>query len=88
MDNERLDTFQNQVANVGSLPDRSLHHRVVKVLNTASADDTYYARFIADNSTSGVGYWEEFIAPDVSPGLTASTMPHELVNTGTNAFTF
>ena len=88
VDNERLETFQNQVANVTQLPDRSLHHRVVKVLNTASADDTYYARFIADNSTSGVGYWEEFIAPDVSPGLTASTMPHELVNTGTNAFTF
>jgi len=87
VDNERLDTFQNQVANVTQLPDRSLHHRVVKVLNTASDDDTYYARFIADNSTSGVGYWEEFIAPDVSPGLTASTMPHELVNTGTNAFT-
>jgi hypothetical protein len=88
VDNERLDTFQNQVANVTQLPDRSLHHRVVKVLNTASADDTYYARFIADNSTSGVGYWEEFIAPDVSPGLTASTMPHELVNTATNTFTF
>ena len=88
VDNERLETFQNQVANVTQLPDRSLNHRVVKVLNTASADDTYYARFKADNGTSGVGYWEEFIAPDVSPGLTASTMPHELVNTGTNAFTF
>ena len=88
VDNERLDTFQNQVANVTQLPDRSLNHRVVKVLNTASSDDTYYARFKADNGTSGVGYWEEFIAPDVSPGLTASTMPHELVNTGTNAFTF
>jgi len=87
-DNERLDTYQNQVANVTALPDRSLHHRVVKVLNTASSDDTYYARFVADNGTSGVGYWEEYIAPDVSPGLTASTMPHELINTGTNAFTF
>ena len=88
VDNERLETFQNQVANVTQLPDRSINHRVVKVLNTASADDTYYARFKADNGTSGVGYWEEFIAPDVSPGLTASTMPHELVNTATNTFTF
>tara|TARA_R100001443_G_scaffold1608_5_gene5798 strand:- start:240 stop:2633 length:2394 start_codon:yes stop_codon:yes gene_type:complete len=87
-DNERLDTYQNQVANVTALPDRSLHHRVVKVLNTSSANDTYYSRFIADNSTSGAGYWEEYIAPDVSVGLTASTMPHELVNTGTDAFTF
>ena len=87
-DNERLDTFQNQVANVTQLPDRSLNHREVKVLNTAGTDDTYYARFKADNGTSGVGYWEEYIAPDVSPGLNANTMPHELVNTGTNAFTF
>ena len=88
-DNDRLDTYQNQVANVSALPDRSLHHRVVKVINTANSDqDTYYTRFIADNGTSGSGYWEEYIAPNVSPGLTASTMPHELVNTGTNAFTF
>ncbi len=88
-DNERLETYQDQVSNVTDLPDRSKHHRVVKILNTAnSGEDTYYSRFIADDSTSGSGHWEEFIAPDVSPGLTAATMPHELVNTGTNAFTF
>ena len=88
-DNERLETYQNQVANVAALPERSLHHRVVKVFNTANtAQDSYYTRFIADNGTSGNGYWEEYIAPDVSPGLTASTMPHELVNTAANAFTF
>ncbi len=88
-DNERLETYQNQVANVSDLPNRSLHHRVVKVLNTNnSSDDTYYSRFIANDSVSGTGYWEEYIAPDVSPGLTAATMPHELINTGTNAFTF
>jgi len=88
-DNDRLVTYQNQVANVTTLPDRSLHNRVVKVFNTAnSAQDTYYTRFIADDGVSGAGYWEEYIAPDVSPGLTASTMPHELVNTAANTFTF
>ena len=87
-DNERLETYQNQVSVVSKLPTRSLHHRVVKILNTDSADDTYYSRFIADDGVSGEGYWEEYIAPDVSPGLTAATMPHKLVNTGTNAFTF
>ena len=88
-DNERLETYQNQVANVAALPERSLHHRVVKVFNTANtAQDSYYTRFIADDGTSGNGYWEEYVAPDVSPGLTASTMPHELVNTAANAFTF
>ena len=89
VDNERLETYQNQVANVAALPERSLHHRVVKVFNTANtAQDSYYTRFIADDGTSGNGYWEEYVAPDVSPGLTASTMPHELVNTAANAFTF
>jgi len=85
-DNERLETFQDQVANITQLPDRSLHDRVVKVINTANDDDTYYARFRADNGVSGNGYWEEFIAPGVSPGLDAETMPHELVNTATNQF--
>ena len=87
-DNERLDTFQTQVPNVSLLPDKSIQHRQVRILNTASNEDTYYARFIADNGVSGVGYWEEYIAPDVSQGLNNDTMPHELVNTGTNAFTF
>jgi len=88
-DNDRLDTYQNQVANVSALPDKSLNNRVVKVVNTAnSAQDSYYTRFIADDGTSGAGYWEEYIAPDVSPGLTASTMPHELYNSATNTFIF
>ena len=88
-DNERLDTFQNQVANVSSLPDRSKHHREVKILNTSSSgEDSYYSRFIADDAVSGTGYWEEYIAPDVSPGLTAATMPHELFNSSTNTFVF
>tara|TARA_R100000458_G_C8277617_1_gene253214 strand:- start:3444 stop:5855 length:2412 start_codon:yes stop_codon:yes gene_type:complete len=87
-DNERLDTFQNQVANVSSLPDRSKHHREVKILNTSGSEDTYHSRFIADDGVSGTGYWEEYIAPDVSPGLTASTMPHELFNSATNTFVF
>ena len=88
-DNERLTTYQNQVANVSDLPDRSKQHRVVKILNTAnSTEDTYYSRFIANDGVSGEGHWEEYIAPDTSPGLDAATMPHELINTGTNAFTF
>ena len=88
-DNERLTTFQDQVANVSDLPDRSKHHRVAKILNTSnSTEDTYYSRFIADDSISGVGHWEEYISPSASAGLDTTTVPHELVNTGTNAFTF
>ena len=33
------------------------------------------------------GYWKESLGNNQSPGLTAATMPHRLLNTGTNAFT-
>ena len=36
----------------------------------------------------GAGAWVETVSPLVSPGLDASTMPHELVNTALNTFDF
>ena len=45
-------------------------------------------KYTADNGTSGPGFWSEGIAPNVSTGLDNTTMPHELINTATNAFTF
>ena len=88
IDTQGLYVFQDQVNNVGKLPDQSNHGRVVKIINTSSSLDDYYVKFVADNGVSGRGYWEETIAPGVSPGLTASTMPHELVNTATDTFIF
>jgi hypothetical protein len=86
--NQGLTAFQDEVASVGSLPLESKHGRIVKILNTATAIDDYYAKFVADNGVSGRGYWEECLAPGVSSGLDNTTMPHELVNTGLNTFTF
>ena len=66
-----------------------IRDRTVKIINTSSNADDYYAKFVADaGSGTGEGYWEETLGHGMSPGLTAATMPHELVNTGTNAFTF
>ena len=76
-DNSKLTVFQDQVDNITQLPNESFNGHIVKIINTASAD-----------GTSGPGYWGEGLDPSKSPGLDASTMPHELVNTGTNAFTF
>ncbi len=87
--NNELFVFQDWAENEAALPPYSFHHHVVQLIGVASeAEDNYYARFIADDGVNGRGYWEETIAPDASPGLDAATMPHELVNTGTNAFTF
>ena len=80
--------FQDQVDNLAQLPEQSFNGHLVKVMNTTSTNDTYFAKFIADNGTSGPGHWSEGLDPSKSVGLTASTMPHELVNTSLNNFTF
>ena len=86
--NDKLSVFQDQVDNVSQLPRHSFHDHVVKVINTASTNDTYFAKFVADNGTSGVGYWAETVDPSKSIGLDQSTMPHELLNPSPNTFTF
>ena len=86
--NTSINVFQDQVDNISQLPIQTSHNHTVKVVNTASANDTYWAKFVADNSTSGPGYWEETIDPSKSTGLDNTTMPHELVNNSTNTFTF
>mgnify|MGYP001173684725 CR=1 FL=1 len=87
-DGRRLTCFQDEVNNVADLPDESIHGRKAKIVNTSNQNDTYFSQFVATNGVSGPGYWEETLGYGMSPGLTASTMPHELVNTGTDAFTF
>ena len=86
--NTSITVFQDQVDNIAQLPTQTAHNHTVKVINTASANDTYWAKFVADNGTSGPGYWEETIDPSKSTGLDTATVPHELVNNSTNTFTF
>jgi len=83
---DELKAFQDEVDNFSQLPAESVHNRTVQISNTVLKEDTYYAKFIAENGTSGKGKWEETVLPSVSKGLTASTMPHELVNTAVNTF--
>lgn len=84
-----LKSFQNEVDTITDLPTVSKHGRIVTVVNTSSTSDTYYAKFVANKGSGlGDGYWEETLKPGLSPGLDASTMPHELVNTATNVFVF
>ena len=86
--NTAVTVFQDEVSSVGQLPTEALHNRLVKVVNTTGVTDDYYAKFVADNGVSGRGYWEESLGYNVSPGIDNSTMPHELINTGVNTFTF
>ena len=87
-DSTKLQAFSNQVENVSKLPEQSVQNRIVKIINTESASDTYYAKFIPNTGTSGAGFWEETLGFGMSNGLDITTMPHELVNTALNTFVF
>ena len=84
----KLSAFVETVDNVSELANTAEHGRLVKIVNTTSSLDTYYAKFVAYDGVSGNGYWEEALGFGVSPGLDNSTMPHELINTAINTFTF
>lgn len=87
--NDAMEVIFDEVDTIADLPEQSVHGRVVQVLNSSTAaEDNYWAEFVAKNGVSGDGYWEETRDPTVSPGLNASTMPHQLINTGLNTFTF
>ncbi len=84
----KLGVFQDQVATLAELPNESKNGHTVKILNSGATTSSFYMKYTADNGNAGAGFWSEGVAPDVSTGLDNSTMPHELINTGTNAFTF
>ncbi len=88
--NTALEVFEDQVTDVSKLPLESFGGHVVKILNSNTAEDDYYVKYVAYDATlnRGRGYWEETVARDVSPGLNNATMPHELANTGATTFTF
>jgi hypothetical protein len=85
---EALRAFQDEITVFPEAPAESKHGRIIKVNNTANKEDSYYIKFIAEDGVGGKGIWEETVAPDVSKGLTASTMPHELINSALNTFEF
>ena len=86
--NDAIEVFQDDVVNVTKLPTESFHGHRVEILNSDSGADNYHVRYVAYDGEYGRGYYEESVARDVSTGFDASTMPHELANTGATTFTF
>ena len=90
--NTALEVFEDDVTDVSKLPLESFDGHTVRVLNSDSAADDYYLKFIAYDTTlarpRGRGYWQETVARDVSTALVASSMPHELRRTSGTTFTF
>jgi hypothetical protein len=86
--NDALLAFQDQAENVTVLPSESFDGHSVKILNGAVADDDYHVEFEAYDGVKGRGFWKETVARDASPGLDATTMPHQLIRTGPTSFEF
>ena len=86
--NNQMTVFQDQVATLDELPSETVHNHVIKVINSGALTNAYYLKYIANNGTSGPGYYEETVAPDTSTGLDAATMPHQLRNSAVNTFVF
>lgn len=83
-----LRVFQDSVDTFSRLPEQASHNQVVKINNTSANQDDFYLKFVADNGTSGKGFWEETIAPNVSTGINEATMPVALIRTSVSPLTF
>ena len=86
--NAFITAYGEQVANISELPAESTHGRLAKVSNLGGAEAVFWSKFVADDGTKGKGVWEETINPEVSTGMDAATLPHELYNSSANTFVF
>jgi len=88
---ESLFGFTNEINNITNLPVHCEHNYVVKVNNSQSTTlDDMFVKFTLSSGTSGsgVGQWNETIAPDTELRFDPLTMPHQLVNNADGTFTF
>ena len=73
VNNDALEALQDDVIDVAKLPLESFHNHVIRILNSDSADDDYFLKFVANDGVGGAGYWQETLARNASPALTDST---------------
>ena len=88
VDGKAIRHFQDAVDTFSRLPEQGKHGQVVKVTNSNADKDDFYLKFIAENGTSGKGYWEETVSPAVSPGINEETMPIVLIRDTLSPLTF
>ena len=91
-----LSVFTDSVNNVERLPYQCHHGYVVKVVNSNSEEDDYYAIFEGRDGEDGSGVWQETVGwirntngtfTGIRTTLDHTTMPHVLICTALNTFT-
>jgi hypothetical protein len=75
-----------RIDSLSDLPTKAPNNFVIEIVGDADLDqDNYWVRFTTNNGTDfGEGAWEEYVAPNVSDGLDASTMPMTIRSTNFN----
>ena len=95
-DTTLLNVFTDQVNNVERLPYQCHDGYLVKIVNSASEEDDFYARFQGKNNEDGEGVWQETVgwirnADGTTTGINTTfdedTMPHVIIATALNTFT-
>ena len=86
-----VEAFKEIVTSVAQLPREFLSDRRIKVEGTAESNsDDYWVKFVPSTpgQTSGVGHWEETIAPGTLLGMNAETLPHVVIREANGTFTY
>ena len=86
-----VEAFKEIVTSVSQLPREFLSDRRIKVEGTAESNsDDYWVVFVPSTAgqTSGVGHWEETIAPNTILGMDTETLPHVVIREANGTFTY
>jgi hypothetical protein len=77
-----MNIVTNQVNNIADLPRQCKGGYIVKIANTDSEYDDYWAEFVTEfNGIDGPGVWEETVAPGYPTVINAGSMPHMIKRT-------
>ena len=96
-----IESYQDDIGSAARLARNTIDGRLVKIINTTDERSSYFVKFKADqslNTQGGSGFYSEArgwdtdeetdVTTRTSIGLKLSTMPHQLINTAVNEFTF
>ena len=86
-----VEAFKEIVTSVAQLPREFLSDRRIKVTGSADSEaDNYWVTFVPSTAgqTSGVGSWEETIAPNTVLGMDPTTLPHVVIREANGTFTY
>jgi hypothetical protein len=86
-----IEAFKEIVTSVSQLPREFFSDRKIKIEGTAESNsDDYWVKFVPSTpgQTSGVGHWEETIAPSTILGMNTETLPHVVIREANGTFTY